>query len=239
MLQLITRNWHLKLLSLVFSSLLWLFVTGEQKAEVGFSVPLELKNVPADLIVANEVPSLVNLRISGPRTLLSNLESSSLSLSVDLRGLEPGLTTFKRLDENLNIPSALKVVRLSPSYVEVKLERIREKTVPVHVVLTGEPMPGQKVLATVASPDRVLIRGAESEVKRIDRVETEPLDIAGIREDFIMTVPVNFRGTYTELADQKTVEVEVHFVYETPPEVEPPAETIESETPVTPPPSVH
>lgn len=100
-------------------------------------------------------------------------------------------------------------------------------------------MPGQKVLATVASPDRVLIRGAESEVKRIDRVETEPLDIAGIREDFIMTVPVNFRGTYTELADQKTVEVEVHFVYETPPEVEPPAETIESETPVTPPPSVH
>ena len=157
MLQLITRNWHLKLLSLVFASLLWLFVTGEQRAEVGYSVPLELKNVPTDLIVANEVPSLVNLRISGPRTLLSNLESSSLSLSVDLRGLEPGLTTFKRLDENLNIPSALKVVRLSPSYVEVKLERIREKSVPVSVVLIGDPMPGQKVLATVATPDRVTI----------------------------------------------------------------------------------
>ncbi|WP_316347098.1 CdaR family protein [Desulfuromonas acetoxidans] len=220
MLQLITRNWHLKLLSLIFATLLWLFVTGEQRAEVGYSVPLELKNVPADLIVANEVPSLVNLRISGPRTLLSNLESSSLSLSVDLRGLEPGLTTFKRLDENLNIPSALKVVRLSPSYVEVKLERIREKSVPVTVVLTGEPMPGQKVLATVATPDRVSIRGAESEVKRIDHVETEPLDIAGIREDFIMTVPVDFRGTYTELSDKKTVEVEVHFVYEPPIEME-------------------
>ena len=151
MLQLITRNWHLKLLSLVFSFLLWLFVTGEQKAEVGYSVPLELKNVPANLMVANEVPSLVNLRISGPRTLLSNLEPSALSLSVNLRGLEPGLTTFKRLDENLNLPSALKVVRLSPSYVEVKLERIRERTVPVNVVLTGAPLPGQKVLATVGN----------------------------------------------------------------------------------------
>ncbi len=239
MLQLITRNWHLKLLSLVFASLLWLFVTGEQRAEVGYSVPLELKNVPADLIVANEVPSLVNLRISGPRTLLSNLESSSLSLSVDLRGLEPGLTTFKRLDENLNIPSALKVVRLSPSYVEVKLERIREKSVPVSVVLIGDPMPGQKVLATVATPDRVTIRGAESEVKQIDHVETEPLDIAGIREDFIMTVPVDFRGTYTELSDQKTVEVEVHFIYEPPIEVEQPGETGEPDASVATPPSVN
>jgi YbbR domain-containing protein len=218
MLQLIVRNWHLKLLSLVFSLLLWLFVTGEQKAEVGYSVPLELKNLPAELIVANEVPSLVNLRISGPRTLLSNLQPSSLSLSVDLRGLEPGLTTFKRLDENLNIPSALKVVRLSPSYVEVKLERIREKSVPVKIVLHGETQPGQKVLSTIASPHVVKIRGAESEVKTIDQVETEPVDIAGIREDFIMTVPVNFRGTYTELAERKTVEVEVHFVFEPQPE---------------------
>ncbi|WP_321530959.1 CdaR family protein [uncultured Desulfuromonas sp.] len=239
MLQLITRNWHLKLLSLIFATLLWLFVTGEQRAEVGYSVPLELKNVPADLIVANEVPSLVNLRISGPRTLLSNLESSSLSLSVDLRGLEPGLTTFKRLDENLNIPSALKVVRLSPSYVEVKLERIREKSVPVTVVLTGEPMPGQKVLATVATPDRASIRGAESEVKRIDHVETEPLDIAGIREDFIMTVPVNFRGTYTELSDKKTVEVEVHFVYEPPIEMDQPDDSVESDAPSVAPSSVN
>nr|WP_320048406.1 CdaR family protein [uncultured Desulfuromonas sp.] len=239
MLQLITRNWHLKLLSLVFSFLLWLFVTGEQKAEVGYSVPLELKNVPANLMVANEVPSLVNLRISGPRTLLSNLEPSALSLSVNLRGLEPGLTTFKRLDENLNLPSALKVVRLSPSYVEVKLERIRERSVPVNVVLTGEPLPGQKVLATVATPDVVTIRGAESEVKQVDHVDTEPLDIAGIREDFIMTVPVDFRGTYTELSDRKTVEVEVHFVYELPPETESQELPQEPQSPVDPPSTIN
>ncbi|MCD6525833.1 MAG: YbbR-like domain-containing protein [Desulfuromonas sp.] len=220
MLQMIVRNWHLKLLSLVFALLLWLFVTGEQKAEVGHTVPLELKNLPVGLIVANEVPSLVDLRISGPRTLLSNLRPSALSMSVDLRGLEPGLTTFKRLDENLNIPSALKVVRLSPSYVEVKLERIRRKSVPVDVVVSGVPESGAHVVSIAVSPDAVVIEGAESEVKNVDRVETEAVDITSVSEDFSMMVPVDYRGTYTTLADQKTVEVEVIIFKEPEPETD-------------------
>lgn len=209
--QLLVQNWHLKLLSLVFALLLWLFVTGEQTAEVGYSVPLELKNLPTGLIVANEVPSLINLRISGPRTLLTNLQPSALSMAVDLRDLEAGLTTFKRLEENLNIPSALKVVRLSPSYVEVKLERIRQKKVPVVVVMTGEPAPLAQVATVVSTPLTVVVEGAESEVKNVDRVETEPIDVSAVGADFTMTVPLNYRGTYTALTKYKTVEVEVHI----------------------------
>lgn len=218
MFQLITKNWHLKFLSLFFAVLLWLFVMGEQKAEVGFTVPLELKNLPHGLIVANEVPSLVDVRISGPRTLLSKLQPSALSMSVDLNGLKAGLTTFKRLDQNLNIPSMLRVSRLSPSYVEVKLERVREKRVPVHVLLSGEPAPGAKLGKVKVNPNSVIIEGAESEVKNVDAVETEPVDITSVQESFTLTVPINYRGTYTELKDQKTVEVEVQIVQ---PEPEP------------------
>ena len=105
MFKIITKNWHLKLISLFFALLLWLFVMGEQNSEVGYTVPLELKNLPVGLVVANEVASLVDVRISGPRTLLSKFQPSALSMSVDLHGLKAGLTTFKRLDQNLNIPS--------------------------------------------------------------------------------------------------------------------------------------
>lgn len=212
MIQLLVSNWHLKLLSLVFALLLWLFVMGEQKAEVGYTVPLELKNLPAGLIVANEVPSLVDVRISGPRTLLTNLQPSSISMSVDLRGLQPGLTTFKRLDENLNIPSALKVSRLSPSYVEIKLERIREKKVPVQAAIHGSTGSGTFLGAVVVRPATVTIIGAESEVKNVDSVQTEVVDVNAVRESFTLTLPVDYRGTYTSLKDQKTVEVEVEIV---------------------------
>ncbi len=219
MFQLIVRNWGLKLLSLTFALLLWLFVMGEQKAEVGYTVPLELKNLPVGLVVANEVPSLVDVRISGPRTLLSNIQSSALSMSVDLQGLQAGLTTFKRLDQNLNIPSALRVSRLSPSYVEVKLERIRQKNVPVRVSFSGQLANGATLGSVIVRPESVMIEGAESEVKDVDSVETEVIDITLAQESFTLTLPIEYRGTYTELKDQKTVEVEVHILNSTPPDI--------------------
>lgn len=219
MFQLIVRNWGLKLLSLTFALLLWLFVMGEQKAEVGYTVPLELKNLPVGLVVANEVPSLVDVRISGPRTLLSNIQSSALSMSVDLQGLQAGLTTFKRLDQNLNIPSALRVSRLSPSYVEVKLERIRQKNVPVRVSFSGQLANGATLGSVIVRPESVMIEGAESEVKDVDSVETEVIDITLAQESFTLTLPIEYRGTYTELKDQKTVEVEVHILNPTPPDI--------------------
>lgn len=222
MFQLIVRNWGLKLLSLTFALLLWLFVMGEQKAEVGYTVPLELKNLPAGLVVANEVPSLVDVRISGPRTLLSNIQSSALSMSVDLRGLQAGLTTFKRLDQNLNIPSALRVSRLSPSYVEVKLERIRQKKVPVLVTFSGQLGEGATLGSVIVRPESVLIEGAESEVKDVDSVETEAIDLSSAQESFTLTLPIGYRGTYTNLKDQKTVEVEVVILNSNPVEVSTP-----------------
>ncbi|MEA3465745.1 MAG: CdaR family protein [Thermodesulfobacteriota bacterium] len=219
MIQLIVHNWPFKLLSLIFALLLWMFVMGEQKAEVGYTVPLELKHLPVGLVVANEVPSVVAVRISGPRTLLSKLKTSALSMSVDLRGLQPGLTTFKRLDENLNIPKALRVSRLSPSYVEVKLERIREKSVPVRALLSGTLAPGTSLGSVVVRPAKVLVEGAESEVNDVVEVETDVVDISSVLDSFTLMVPINYRGTYTELKEQKTVEVEVHILKDSLPEI--------------------
>src|SRR6056297_3514930 len=138
----LTENWILKILSLVFALILWFFVIGERSVEVGYRVPLELTNEPPGMMVANEVPNLVDIRLSGPRTLLMNLSPADISISVDLSDLKPGLTSFKRLEERLNIPSGLKVTRLSPSFVDVKLERVTDKPVPVEVVLHGEPEEG-------------------------------------------------------------------------------------------------
>ncbi len=209
MFQKITENWMLKLVSLAFALILWFFVMGERRLEVGFAVPLELKNVPAGMIVANEVPSLVDVRISGPRTVLMNLRPSDIGISVDLKDLQPGLTTFKRLEERLNIPTALKVTRLSPSFVDVKLERIKEKKVPIRVPFTGQPAEGYRIVDVQANPSQVTIEGAESQLKDVAELNTEPVDVEGVQESFTLMVPINYQGRYTDLKDHKTTEVQV------------------------------
>lgn len=211
MFKLLTENWTLKLLSLVFALILWMFIMGERRQEVGYRVPLELQNIPAELMIANEVPSLVDVRISGPRTLLMKVSPNDISIAVDLTDLQPGLTTFKRLEERLNLPSGLRVTRLSPSFIDLKLERIKQKRVPVKISLVGEPLLGYQVGRVTASPAQVLIEGAESELKSVSAVTTEAVDLHGVNDGFSLIVPLVHLGTYTYFKDEKTTEIQVEI----------------------------
>jgi len=205
----IFENWLLKLISLAFAIVLWFFVMGESRMEVNHIVPLEYVNLPEGLMIASEVPNSVALRINGPRALQVNLDQEDIGLRVDLKGVSAGVTSFKRLDETLDIPGGLKITRISPSYVDVRLEKVRERGVPVKVVLSGDPAPGFLVKSAKAAPDRVVIIGAESEIKTVSEVVTEGIDITNVQENFTQTVALSYVGNYTDLKETKTVEVKV------------------------------
>ncbi|MEA3544785.1 MAG: CdaR family protein [Thermodesulfobacteriota bacterium] len=184
---------------------------GERRLEVGYRVPLELQNMPKELMIANEVPSLVDVRISGPRTLQMKVSPNDISIIVDLTDLQPGLTTFKSLEERLNLPSGLRVTRLSPSFIDLKLERIKQKLVPIKIALVGEPLPGFKVGSVRVVPDEVIVKGGETELKSVSQVATEEVNLDGVNEGFSLIVPLVHRGTYTHIKDEKTTEIQVEI----------------------------
>jgi YbbR domain-containing protein len=126
-----------------------------------------------------------------------------------LTGLSAGVTSFKRLEESLNIPSGLKITRISPSYVDVKLERVREREVPVRVMMTGEPAAGFIVKSSRTVPAKVAVAGAESELKGVSEVVTEGIDLTNVQESFSQVVAISYIGNYTDLKEVKTVEVQV------------------------------
>ena len=62
----LTRHWLRKLLSLVIGASLWYFVVGEDQVEMAVTVPIELHNLPAELVIANPAaPQLVDTFIGG------------------------------------------------------------------------------------------------------------------------------------------------------------------------------
>ncbi len=205
----LTENWMMKLLSLVFALVLWFFVMGEQNLEQGFAVPVTLTNIPEGLIVSNDIPSLIDVRISGPRTVLMNLQQRDLAINIDLKGLAPGVTSYKRLEERFNLSRNLKVTRTSPSVIDVSLDRIRAKRVPVKVLLEGDLPAGFVVASVSAKPSHVTVSGAGSELKNVNEVLTDQIQISEVREDFTQLVPLDYVGKFTALKDDKTVEVTV------------------------------
>ena len=209
MLSAFTENLMLKILAFVFALILWFFVMGEQKLEKGFAVPLELRNVPDGLIVTSEIPSLIDVRISGPRTVLLNLEPADLNIEVDLKGLAPGVTSFKRLDERFRLPRTLKITRLSPAVVDVRMEKIQQKRVSVRAVFSGVLPENLKVKKIEIQPTHVTVVGAGSELKNVSDVETEAIEVTEVHESFKLQTPLNYIGKFTALQEEQAVEVNV------------------------------
>ena len=122
---LVLRHWELKLLALVFSAGLWLFVMTSQKTNVVVSLPLEIDSLPPGLVVMGEEPDNVEVHLRGLRAALSRVSPESLRVRVSLAGARPGNFVVNLGPEQVVVPPGVSVLRVNPGVVRVVLARVR------------------------------------------------------------------------------------------------------------------
>jgi hypothetical protein len=177
-------NSVIKFFSLVLAITLWFFVMGEKKAEFSFAnIPVVLINKPADLVVAHQTAESVNVRISGSRSIVATLSSNTIKAFIDLDGVQPGKASYKNLIDTIKIPNGTKITSISPAELSITLESTISKQVPVHLNLVEGPQEGYEVTHIAIQPESVAVRVALSEAGKIKKVITEPLYLAGVKED--------------------------------------------------------
>lgn len=121
------KNITLKLMALAFSVALWFYVVGEKKAEVGLIVPLMLKNIPRDMMVIGEEKGEVEVRVTGPKTLVTDLSPTHIEVAIDLSNGRLGLNTYSINPQEIKTPRGVDVIRVSPTTVKVRLEKTRSQ----------------------------------------------------------------------------------------------------------------
>ena len=117
----VLHNWVLKVVALALSFLLWAAVTNEAPVEVGYTVPLEFRNLPEKVDVDSDAPTQVHVRVRGRSTLLRRLTPADLTISVDLSGAQPGEMLIRLLPEHITIPYGAELVRISPSEIRLHI----------------------------------------------------------------------------------------------------------------------
>jgi hypothetical protein len=69
---------------------LWFAVSGEERTETTLTLSLELVNLPRQIVITSEVPPNLQVRVVGPRSIISKLSQTRLTQSIDLTGYKPG-----------------------------------------------------------------------------------------------------------------------------------------------------
>lgn len=177
----IFRNIFAKVFSIVFAAGLWLMVNaGERDTEKSLTVPLEWRNLPSHLVVTGAEVDSVDVQVLGPRTLLGLLNQPKIVL--DLTGMRPGQSSFRIGAERLSLPRGVRLVRISPSQINLDITRIETRTVPVHLEVQGEPASGYQAGEMELVPDTVEVTGPAPAVARLESVLTEPLQLSRLTQ---------------------------------------------------------
>lgn len=203
------KDWVLRLLALLFAIFLWYFVVGEDKVDTHLLVPVELVNLPRDLVIANQVKQQLEVTISGPRGLIDGLRRQPVSRSVNLAEAKPGTMVFRNDPETLPFPRGIEVLRVQPAHTTVLIDRLKEKQLPVQAEISGEPAAGFELVSVELEPPTIQLRGPEALLNQITLLRTMPVDIGGLNAAAILQAPLLLSQELIELLGEVTVNVVV------------------------------
>lgn len=208
--KLLTENIGLKTSAVLISVFLWFFVTSRGQSEIAFDVPLEFKNIPADVGIVNASVKTVSVTVRGHERPMKNLKVSDVRVYVDLSKAKKGMDVFYINKDDIKLPYALSVMNINPSTVKVKLDETISRTFPVNPVLTGEPRNGYFVSSIKVEPKSVVVKGLKSDVLRLHMLKTEPLYIADSTGTISQEVNIDTGGV-SLTPDTETVKVTINI----------------------------
>jgi YbbR domain-containing protein len=207
-----SRHLGLKVVAIALATLLWLSVAGEHIVERIMRVPLEFRNIPAELEVVGDPPATVDVRLRGSSGLLSRLEGTDVVAVIDLSTARPGSRLFHIRADEVRAPYGVEVAQVVPGTLAIELEKSASRVVPVVPPLEGDPAPGFVVGRITSDPATVEIRGPESRVRRLAEAITEPVDVAGSRERVRDIVTVGVADSALRLTRPQSATVVVDVV---------------------------
>jgi len=173
------RHFALKIVSAFIAFLLWLIVAGEQPAERGLRIPLELQNVPLNIEVVDLPIETVDVRVRGPSGTLSRLGPGDLVAVLDLQSARPGPRLFHLTPEQVRAPFGVEVSQVSPPTMALRFETSASRIVPVAPAIVGEVAPGYVVSKVTTDPPTVEVVGPQSVISQMSEALTENVSVEG------------------------------------------------------------
>lgn len=188
----LSENWGMKLVALILAIGLWYYAVGEEGIEVTRTVPVEIKVDNEKLSVVGKPTRLVLATLQAPRALLANLASEELKAEHVIRRVQgPGDYSFRLEPREIRLPSEqIRVVRIEPEVIQVKVDEIIVQKLELEPVFLGEVAFGYRLDAEniQLDPRAVLIEGPKSQVEKLGKIKTQPIDVVGRVRSFRKTV---------------------------------------------------
>lgn len=203
MLSFLKSEWLKRALAVVLAFVLWWFVNFWSYTEQSFSLPIQFKNLPADMVIIETSDTAAAFIAKGKVESVKNIsQSKSIKPVVYLDDAKPGTNIFK-IELILNEPQSDLIINLMKDKVRLRIDRIATKVLPVQPVINGSPGDGYVVDDISLDRNLMTIKGPSEVLSSMEYIETKPVQIAGTLSNVSLTVYPELPKLVTAITPEK------------------------------------
>lgn len=205
----LVTNWPIKLTSLALAAVLWAAVAAEEPTTQLVPVTL-IVEPPAGRALTRPLPPVKALYAGSARDLIKLYATPPVITAVIPDTLAGSSYVLELVPSELKLAqdAAVKAQDVQPRRIEVTLDAVSRRMVPVVSRVTIRPDTGFAVVGGLAlSPSSVLVRGPDAVVGRIEAATTVPLEITAVRGPVRRSVPIDTESLGVAQVSQRQVEV--------------------------------
>lgn len=195
--EIFTGNIPTKLMALVMAVTLWLYAINRHTRDLTEVVNL-IVSVPDGITVLEQNFDEITIHLRGPQNVIDTVEGMIKDRKIQAKYMvreSPSMIedqikqTIFITRENLDLPSAVKLVSVYPNKIDIVLGKLQKKRLKVNLQKKGEPAIGYVVANEFVFPGEVEVTGPLNVLKDASFINTVPIDIGGITNDQNRTFP--------------------------------------------------
>jgi len=185
------------ILSLLLALVIWTsaVTSANPNIEAEFTIPLDVLNQSSEVAIVDDLPEMVSITILAPESIVLQLgEENPLVATIDMEDIGAGTYRFP---VKVEIPDEVKPVRVldqSPKQIELKVSNLITKTLPISILVEGEPAIGYQTSGLSWEGNSVTVTGEEKKVREVVSV-VGTLDIADATGSLAKDVTLQPRDT--------------------------------------------
>jgi YbbR domain-containing protein len=169
----ISQNLSIFILSLLLAFFFWAAATEAEdptRTDTFLSqIPVEINGLSEGMVAYGEDTNRVRVEIKAPESVWQNLRSEDIMAYIDVSDVATGTQHLPVIVEVSMQPSV--VTSINPPDIEITIEHLTEKEVPVEVVVQGTPAIGFQADDPSVFPQLVRIQGPESLTRKVVKTQ--------------------------------------------------------------------
>jgi diadenylate cyclase len=196
---------------LICVSFYWYIIArGEATVKIFDEVPVEYVNSEPGMGIIGSVNS-VRVELSGSARLIRQMNGDQFNVSIDLDNVMEAEKTFKITRKNMSLPPGVRLQSVIPEEVEVVLDRMVRKVLPIQVDWVGKLPENLRLVEAKVTPAQIAFTDGSRVINEISTIYTEKVPLDQIQKSGTITADLDIYPASLKMDSGSKTTVDINF----------------------------